>query len=331
MNLPFLSIVLPVRNEERHIAEVLNQLIEQDYPRDRLEILVVDGASTDRTREIVAEYSKNYSFIRLLANPKFLSSTARNLGAKKAKGEIIIYIDGHCQIPDKNLLKSIVSFFEKSGADCLGRAQPLVLGDKKITQAIALARTSALGHNPDSFIYSNYEGFVDPTSCGAVYKKSAFEKAGFFDENFDACEDVEFNFRVQKAGLKCYLAPSLAIKYFPRETLPALFKQMFRYGWGRFKLFRKHPQTFSFLNLAPGLYLLLLLVLFVLSLIKPSSAPLFLGLILIYLIPVSVYSFWLSFKHRITLFFYFMLIFPLIHFGISLGFWSALFFSPKRQ
>lgn len=331
MNLPFLSIVLPVRNEERHIAEVLNQLIEQDYPPDRLEILVMDGGSADRTLEIVAEYSKKNSLIRLLDNPEVLSSAARNLGAKQAKGEIVVYIDGHCQIPDKNLLKSIVSCFEKSGADCLGRAQPLISGNKKITQAIALARASAFGHNPDSFIYSNYEGFVDPTTCGAVYKKSVFEKVGFFDEDFDACEDVEFNYRVHKAGLKCYLAPGLAIKYFPRESLRALFKQMFRYGWGRFKLFSKHPQTFSFLNIAPGMYLFLFVILGVLSVIRTSFSALFLGTLLIYLVPVLIYSLGLSFKYRLTLFPYFMLIFSLIHFGISLGFWSALFFSPKRQ
>ena len=329
MSLPFLSIVIPVRNEEKHIAEVLEQIISQEYPQDKLEILVVDGKSGDNTKEIVRDFMKRYSFIRLLDNPKILSSSARNLGAREAKGDIVVYIDGHCQIPDQKLLKNIASCFEKSGADCLGRSQPLIPGDRTITQAITIARTSSLGHNPESLIYSDFEGFIDPTSCAAIYKKEVFQKVGFFDENFDACEDVEFNLRVKQAGLKCYLSPSLAVRYYPRRSLPGLFQQMFRYGRGRYQLFRKHPATWSFFSLAPGLYLLSLLVLLFLSSINSTFFTTLVLVLLLYLGPVATYSFWLSSKRGLKFFPLFSLIFPVIHFGISLGFWSALFSNPK--
>jgi succinoglycan biosynthesis protein ExoA len=330
MSLPFLSIVIPVRNEEKHIAAALEQILGQEYPRDKLEILVIDGKSSDNTKEIVKNFANRYSFIRLLDNPKILSSSARNLGVREAKGDVVVYIDGHCQIPDRQLLKNIASCFEKSGADCLGRSQPLIPGDRIITQAITLARTSALGHNPESFIYSEFEGFINPTSCGAIYKKEVFQKVGCFDENFDACEDVEFNLRVKQAGLKCYLSPSLAVRYYPRQSLPGLFQQMFRYGQGRYQLFRKHPPTRSFFTVLPGLYLLLLLFLILLSGVNPALLTFLVFALPLYLGPALIFSIRLALKKGLKFLPLLLLIFPIIHFGISLGFWFALFSSLKR-
>jgi len=331
MSLPFLSIVIPVRNEEKHIAGVLEQIYSQDYPPDKLEVLVIDGKSNDGTRETVGDFAKRHHSLRLLDNPKILSSAARNLGVQEAKGDMVVYIDGHCQLPDQKLLKNIVFCLEKSGADCLGRSQPLIPGARIMTQAITLARTSALGHNPASYIYSDYEGLIDPTSCGAIYKKEVFQKVGFFDENFDACEDVEFNLRVKQAGLKCYLSPKLAVNYYPRESLKALFQQMFRYGRGRYNLFSKHPRTWSLFTVLPGLYLFLLLFIILLSGTNPSLLNFLVFALLLYLGPVLFFSIWLALKKGLRYFPLFLLIFPAIHFGISLGFWSALFSSHKRK
>lgn len=331
MSLPFLSIVIPVRNEQKHIAGLLKQILSQDYPQDKLEILVIDGKSSDNTKEIVGDFAKRYPSLRLLDNPKILSSSARNLGAREAKGDIVVYIDGHCQIPDQKLLKNIVSCFEKSGADCLGRSQPLIPGDRIMTDAITLARTSALGHNPESFIHSDFEGLIDPTSCGAIYKKEVFQKVGFFDENFDACEDVEFNLRVKQAGLKCYLSPAFAVRYYPRESLGSLFRQMLRYGRGRYQLFRKHPPTWSFFTLLPGLYLLLLLFLILLSGNNPALLNFWIVALFLYLGPVLFFSIWLALKNGPKFLPLLLLIFPAIHFGISLGFWSALFSGRKGK
>ncbi len=117
-------------------------------------------------------------------------------------------------------------------------------------RAIALARSSRLGHHPDSFIYANRECFSPAHSVAVAYRREVFEEVGHFDERFDACEDVEFNHRIDKSGRKCFFSPSIRIRYFPRSSLRGLFQQLVRYGRGRMRMLKKHPETFS-----PGSFL----------------------------------------------------------------------------
>ena len=123
-----LSVVMPVRNEEKHIARVLDRLLAQNYDHDKLEIIVVDGLSEDKTPEIVQGYVDKYpSIVRYLVNPKKLSSAARNIGAQHAQGEAVLIVDGHCIIDNDDMLRNVSDAFIKTGADCLGRPQPLEL------------------------------------------------------------------------------------------------------------------------------------------------------------------------------------------------------------
>lgn len=249
----FITIVMPVRNEERFIADTLQQLLGQDYPADRFEIIVADGMSDDATRKIVMNIASQHPQVRLLDNPRQRSSAGRNIGFKNGKGDIFLVVDGHCFIPDNQLLKNTAACLEKSGADCLGRPQPLdPPGLTEFQKAVALARASKLGHGGDSLIFGEYEGFASPVSNGAAYKKEVFEKAGYLDEAFDACEDVEFNYRVEQAGYTCYTSPKLTIRYYPRENLRGLFRQMTRYGSGRRRFTRKHPKALTLNQLIPA-------------------------------------------------------------------------------
>jgi succinoglycan biosynthesis protein ExoA len=116
-----------------------------------------------------------------------------------------------------------------------------------------------LGHHPDSHIYSSAEGFVRPQSVAVAYRRTVFGAVGMFDESFDACEDVEFNHRLDKAGFRCFFTPRVAVRYFPRGSLGGLFQQMVRYGRGRVRLLRKHPDTFTLPGFVPALFLLGLL------------------------------------------------------------------------
>jgi glycosyltransferase involved in cell wall biosynthesis len=254
---PLITVVIPVRNEERFIPETIRQILSQNYQTDRYEIIVADGMSEDETHNIVSEISKKYSSVSILDNPGRLPSSGRNVGFKNGRGDIFIVIDGHCFLPDRDLFKNVVGCFNKSKALCLGRPQPLdPPGINVFQEAVSLARASKVGHSGNSFIYSNYEGYVSPVSNGAMYKKELFEKVGYVDENFDACEDVEFNYRIEKAGFKAYMSPSLAVKYYPRESLKDLFKQMTRYGMGRFKFVNKHPEAISLNMLIPPIFVL---------------------------------------------------------------------------
>lgn len=253
---PMISVVVPVRNEELHLAHTIKALLGQDYPAGRSEILVVDGCSTDATREIAQSLADEHPELRVFDNPRRLSSAARNVGIEHARGELILIVDGHCQIDGQNLFREVAAAFEQSGADCLGRPQPLdVTNATPWQRAIASARSSWLGHHPDSFIYSNEPRFVPAKSVAVAYRRSVFEKIGLFDERFDACEDVELNHRIDRAGLRCYFAPRIAVHYQPRTSLSGLFRQMVRYGRGRVRLLKKHPETFSVGGFVPALFL----------------------------------------------------------------------------
>lgn len=252
-----MTVVLPVRNEEAHIGTTLERILAQDYPAECLEIIVADGRSEDRTRELVLELALKHPNIRLLDNPGRLPSSGRNVGFREGKGDVFVVIDGHSYIDDDGLLRRVVGELEETGADCLGRPQPLdPPGITAFQRAVALARASPLGHSTKSHIYSDARGFVSPVSCAAVYRREVFEKVGYVDEDFDACEDVEFHYRIEKAGLTCYLSPGFRVRYYPRETLGKLFRQMLRYGRGRARFLSKHPEATNLDTLVPPLFVL---------------------------------------------------------------------------
>lgn len=278
---PFITVVVPVRNEAACIARTLTRLAAQKYDRERFEIIVADGRSTDETVPIVRQLQTEHPNIRLLYNPKRLSSAARNLGVRHGRGDLFVIVDGHCDIADREYLQKMAAAFERSGADCLGRPQPLeIAGASPVQQAIALARRSWLGHNPNSFIFSANEQFVKASSVAVAYRRQVFEKVGFFDERFDACEDVEFNTRIDAAGLKCWFTPDIVVHYHPRSSIKGLAHQMSRYGRGRFRLAAKHPHSLSAPALAPMGFALGMIVCGLLGLWIPLFAALFgLGLL----------------------------------------------------
>ncbi len=226
---PFISVIVPVRNEEVFIEATLRQLLAQDYDADKFEILVADGRSTDRTRDIVAALQAHYPQITLLDNPGRLSSAGRNVAIEASRGDLIVLIDGHCEIDNIHYLADVADAFARSGAECLGRPQPLdVSGATPLQRAVAVARSSRLGHHPASDIYSGDERFVAPESVAVAYRREVFSVVGAFDETFDACEDVEFNHRLARAGMRCFFTPRVQVRYFPRSSLSGLFRQMMR-------------------------------------------------------------------------------------------------------
>jgi len=264
---PRVTVVLPVRNEAAHIETILGDVLGQDLSHAALEVLVVDGRSTDDTRERVRRVASGDGRVRLLDNPMRLSSAARAIGAEAARGDFVAFIDGHCRIPSPAMLGDMVRLFEQTDADCLARPQPLVVTDGGVrARAISAARHARFGHSLRSEIYGDTEGPVSPLSSGAMYRREVFAAVGNYDPSFDACEDVEFNYRVAAAGLKAWTSPRLAVTYEPRKTYRGLWRQMLRYGIGRARLHRTHPAAFSLESLVP--------VFFVLGLPLLAAAPL---------------------------------------------------------
>ncbi len=257
-NLPCISVVMPVRNEEKHLGAVLDALLAQDYPRDYFEILVADGESDDGTAALVEERAERSPVpLRLLPNPRRRSSAGRNIGVRASAGEVVMFLDGHCHVPSRNLLRDTAALLETTQADCLCRPQPLdAPGNSWSQRLVAEVRATWIGHGRDSRIYDmESEAFINPASSGAIYRARVFEKIGMYDERFDACEDVEFNHRVWRAGMLAYSSPKLAVHYQPRGTVWRLFRQMLRYGRGRFRLIRKHTAAASASQFVPAGFL----------------------------------------------------------------------------
>jgi succinoglycan biosynthesis protein ExoA len=258
-----LSVVLPVLNESTDIGALLESLLSQHTVPGGFEVIVADGGSSDGTRDIVRRFSGRSVAVRLFDNPRRRSGPARNIGAGHARGEFVLYLDGHCSLPRADYLRRVVEIFDESGADCLSRPQLLdEMVDGSWAAAIAAARHSWFGHASGSDIYGCEPGPTDPRSAGAAYRRSHWVELGGYDERFDACEDVEFNHRIDEAGLLSYGHPDLTVHYRPRASVRGLFWQMHRYGRGRARLMFKHPsmRPMPLLAVTGGLFVVLVLL-----------------------------------------------------------------------
>jgi GT2 family glycosyltransferase len=331
MALPKISVILPVRNEARSLGRLLDQLLQQNYPADRFEILVADGRSNDGTRALVEQKASAAPVsVRVVDNPGVRSGAGRNAGVTAATGEIILFIDGHCEIPSTHLLQDTVTLLDETGADCLCRPQPLIaFSPQGVGRIIADARASALGHGRDSLIYNmSHCGFVHPASSGATYRRPVFERVGMYDESFDACEDVEFNTRVAAAGYKAYTDPRLSVYYEPRSSFRGLFRQMMRYGVGRVRLARKHPECASMSQWAPAV-----LVAAIAIAIVSSAAAIALGnwVVAMLSFPAAMFllvtvatSMHLGWRHGLTHALLGPIAYGCIYLGLGAGMWTEL-------
>jgi succinoglycan biosynthesis protein ExoA len=329
---PFISIIVPARNEERTIEKLLRELLGQNYDSNRFEVIVADGISTDSTPEVVMRLRQTYRNLRFFENPGRLASAGRNLGIQAASGDIILIVDAHCDVGTPDYLSRLAEVFTRTGADCVGRPQPLdVPGVAPMQRAIAAARSSWLGHHPDSHVYSTTERFVRPQSVAVAYRRAVIDAVGSFDEDFDACEDVEFNTRVERAGFRCFLSPNVRVRYHPRTSLAGLFRQLARYGRGRIRLMRKHPETLGWACFLPALFVLGAVFCPALVLLGPWGAAAYLAALVAYLAVVLATCFAISVQSKdLAASAWIPLIFLTIHFGAGVGILQELAWGRKR-
>jgi glycosyltransferase involved in cell wall biosynthesis len=324
-NLPKQTIVIPIRNEAQFIAATIGFLQGQDYPHEKMEIIIVDGESDDGTVSIVSEIAAGERRVKLLRNPRQLSSAARNIGARSATGEIITFIDGHTFIDNDQLLRNIALAMTEYDISVLSRPQFLETPDNDMFQrAVALARRTAFGHGLDSTIYLERDEIVDPTSSGASYRREVFDKIGYFDERFDAAEDWEFNYRAHLNGYRSFTSPKLAVYYYPRRNFGGLFRQMMRYGIGRFRFFRKHRSGLGSGALFPTAFVLGPPAMLLLSIAWPASLLIFAFGVGLYLFLALASSIYISFKNGWGYFRLLPFIYMTIHWSLGWGFLAEM-------
>jgi glycosyltransferase involved in cell wall biosynthesis len=281
--LPFVSVIIPCRNEEKFIGKCLESIIKFDYPRDRLEIIVADGMSTDATRHIVMEFKKRYEFIRFLENPQKIVSSALNLAIKTAIGEIIIRLDAHSYYQGDYISKC-VGYLEKYKVENVGGQFKTVPGkDTLIANSIALAMSNPFGvGNAHYRLNLKNIRHVDTVPYGC-FRRSIFDKVGFFDEDLVRNQDDEFNFRIIKNGGKILLAPDIVITYHARDTIGKLWRMYFQYGYFKVLAAKKLGAVNTWRQLAPAAFVLSMFLSAALSYALRDSV-FFLGLMILYLL-----------------------------------------------
>lgn len=225
-----LSVICPVYNEEKYISQCIESLLQQDYPQDDLEILFVDGMSNDKTREIIALYTRQYPFIKMLDNPKKIVPYAMNAGIKASKGDIIIRLDGHVEYPT-NYFSALVKNLTELDADNVGAlCETLPCGSSSKELAIAEALSSSFGMGNSYFrIGCNEVRRVDTVPFGC-FKREVFDKVGLYDNELIRNQDDELNGRIIKNGGKIYLIPSIVTKYYARDKISKVRKMFYQYG-----------------------------------------------------------------------------------------------------
>ena len=226
-----LSVIVPIYQEEKYISKCIDSMLSQDYPKDDLEIILVDGMSKDRTREIVATYTAKYPFIRMIDNPDRIAPCAMNRGIKEAKGDVIIRLDAHVFYPKNYFSLLVEKLNELPGAENVGAlCNTLPVNDSITAQSIAAVLSSSFGMGNSHFrVGADKEMEVDTVPFGCFHK-SIFDKVGLYDEELVRNQDDELNARIIKAGGKIYLIPQLVCEYYARDTAKKVYKMFYQYG-----------------------------------------------------------------------------------------------------
>ena len=283
MNIRKVSVICPVFNEEKFIEACIVSIIEQDYPQDAMEVLFVDGRSTDNTVNIIRRYMEQYHFLKLLDNPNRVVPHALNIGLEAAKGEVIMRLDGHCTYPT-NYISELVKYLYLLNADNVGgvwNTQPAK--DTPVCQAIALASSHPFGVGGSMHKIGASKIMETDTVPFGCYKREVFEKTGPFDTDLVRNQDDEFNGRLQNMGGKIYLIPQVIINYTARDTLCKMRKMYYQYGLFKPLVNKKLGAPATIRQFFPLLFLLGLVIGGICSFFSPFVLHIYTTILMLYL------------------------------------------------
>jgi len=244
---PSVSVIIPVLNEERHLAEAVHMVLDQDYPGS-LEVVLALGPSRDGTDAVAQKLSAEHSRVRTVANPSGKTPNALNAAIGASRYEIVARVDGHAEIPP-DYLRVAVGELLRADADNVGGVMD-ARGITAFERAVAAAMRSKLGVGNAPFHVGGEPGEADTVYLG-VFRRSALERVGGYDEHFARAQDWEMNHRIRSTGGRVWFVPELRVTYRPRSTVRALARQYFLYGRWRRVVARHHSGTINARYLAP--------------------------------------------------------------------------------
>lgn len=323
LDLPFVSVVMPVRNEAAFIETSLKSVIRQDHPHDLLEIVVADGVSTDTTVDLINKLADQTDIgLKVVQNPKKIAPAALNLAIAEAQGEIIVRIDGHCEI-EPDYVSNCVRLLRSGKADGVGGPIETV-GEGVVAESISLAMSSGFGVGGSAFrTVNDREMYVD-TVAFPGYTREIIERAGPFNEELVRNQDDEYNFRIRKLGGRILLSPTIRSKYYSRSSFRSLWRQYFQYGYWKVRVLQLHPRQMSIRQFVPFIFVVSLILLSIVSMFSSTGRWLLFLLIISYLL-ANIAAAINTARRRLILVPFVSVSFFILHCSYGLGSLTGLF------
>jgi len=322
---PLITAVVATFNEEKHIATCLRGLLDQRGVEGGIEVIVVDGCSTDDTVRVIRGFPECGSSLLLLENPKRLQVFAWNIGLKAAHGQYFVTISAHTEY-SSDYLASCLEVIRRTGASSVGGVQ-VPVGDTKLGSAIAWTMQSPFGIGNANFRYAKTEKVVDSV-FGGFFDKSTIDALGGFDETNFFDEDDELNYRLRKLGGTIIVSPTIKVQYHVRSSLRALWNQMFRYGFWRRRTQLQHPESIPIRVFVPPLFVLALALSAPLILVKPFVSLIVPVLYFGYTLMVSVFA---LLTRKLSTAMLVPVVLSVMHVGYGLGWWVGVLTHNRRS
>ncbi len=319
---PFVSVIMPVHNEGNFILRSLGALLEQTYPKERMEIILADGMCTDNTRQLAEQIAGESTIpVCFVDNVKKIAPSGLNLALGAAKGAIIVRVDGHTIVEPDYVAECVDALLRTGAANAGGKMNAVSEG--LAGQAIAIATSSRFGIGNARFHYSDSEEYVDTVYLGA-WPKRIFDRYGLFNEELVRNQDDEFNYRLRASGEKILLSPKIKSIYYNRSSFITLWRQYFQYGYWKVRVLQMHPQQMSMRQFVPLLFVTSLIVTAILSLLTPFGRWTFACVVLSYVI-ANFAATVIAGKAKIALLPMVSLSFAILHLSYGFGFLLGVF------
>lgn len=316
------SIIIPIYNEENYIRSCIESVVNQDYPKDDMELLLIDGNSGDKTVEIIESMIADFPFIRVLNNPKRTVQYALNIGIRNAVGTYIVRMDAHAEYKNDYVSKCI-DCLKRTGADNVG-GPTNAKGKTECQKVIAAAYHSPFALGGGTHYVDGYEGYADTVSWGS-FRRQMLIDIGMYDERLPRSEDDDLNYRIIENGGKIYISSDIKSTYYPRSSYLDLFKQYFEYGVWKIAVIKKHKKPARIIHLVPMLFVLFLILLGIGSFFSNAVLYSFIAIIVLYLVMNIYFSFKNKYVKNLLQRLKLVYVHTIIHISYGLGFIVGIF------
>lgn len=318
---PFVSIIIPMLDEEKHIVQCLETLLQQDYPRGRYEILVIDGCSVDASSALVSQAANLFPQIRMLRNPGRIAAKALNIGLREARGDIVARMDAHALAPP-NYISTCVKYLLQNKADNVGGIMKAE-GRGLWGRSIALGTSCPFGVGNSKHRCSDREGYDEAGWLGAFWKATLLAIGGY-NELVGVNEDDELNYRLLKKGGKVFRTPEIKITYICRQSLINLWIQYFSYGYWKVKVIQNYGRLTDIRHVMPSVFVIALIVSLFFGFVFQPAAYFFLAVLASYASVSTAYAMRISYKAGWFYILSLPIVFAILHFSYGIGFCMGL-------